>query len=258
MCKAGLSFIFAVLTLTAFSGHLSAHPMGNFSISHYARINASSTAISVHIVLDYAEIPTFQLFSDWGIRSEAEKTQDEIQPLVEQLVSGLKPRFRLRIDGLPTTLQASNIKHETTAGAAGLLTLRVSFDLMTAWKPASVRLEFFDDSYRERIGWKEMVVAANTGFDFPEGNAFSNDRSSALTTYPSDLLMSAPNLSAVAIRIAPAIGRTPKPDNSTSVAGAVTEKPRSFFYANLVRGDRLSEILGHRELPIRLVLIAIG
>jgi len=231
--------------------------MGNFSISHYARINASPTAISVHIVLDYAEIPTFQLFSDWGIRSEAEKTQDEIQPLVEQLVSGLKPRFRLRIDGLPTTLQASNIKHETTAGAAGLLTLRVSFDLMTAWKPASVRLEFFDDSYRERIGWKEMVVAANTGFDFPEGNAFSNDRSSALTTYPSDPLMSAPNLSAVAIRIAPAIGRTPKPDNSTSVAGAVTEKPRSFS-ANLVRGDRLSEILGHRELPVRLVLIAIG
>ena len=257
MRKPGPSFIFAVLTLTASSGNLSAHPMGNFSISHYARINASPTAISVHIVLDYAEIPTFQLFSDWGIRSEAEKTQDEIQPLVEQLVSGLKPRFRLRIDGLPTTLQASNIKHETTAGAAGLLTLRVSFDLMTAWKPASVRLEFFDDSYRERIGWKEMVVAANTGFDFPEGNAFSNDRSSALTTYPSDPLMSAPNLSAVAIRIAPAIGRTPKPDNSTSVAGAVTEKPRSFS-ANLVRGDRLSEILGHRELPVRLVLIAIG
>ena len=257
MRKPGPSFIFAVLTLTASSGNLSAHPMGNFSISHYARINASPTAISVHIVVDYAEIPTFQLFSDWGIRSEAEKTQDEIQPLVEQLVSGLKPRFRLRIDGLPTTLQASNIKHETTAGAAGLLTLRVSFDLMTAWKPASVRLEFFDDSYRERIGWKEMVVAANTGFDFPEGNAFSNDRSSALTTYPSDPLMSAPNLSAVAIRIAPAIGRTPKPDNSTSVAGAVTEKPRSFS-ANLVRGDRLSEILGHRELPVRLVLIAIG
>ncbi len=257
MRKPGPSFIFAVLTLTASSGNLSAHPMGNFSISHYARINASPTAISVHIVLDYAEIPTFQLFSDWGIRSEAEKTQDEIQPLVEQLVSGLKPRFRLRIDGLPTTLQASNIKHETTAGAGGLLTLRVSFDLMTAWKPASVRLEFFDDSYRERIGWKEMVVAANTGFDFPEGNAFSNDRSSALTTYPSDPLMSAPNLSAVAIRIAPAIGRTPKPDNSTSVAGAVTEKPRSFS-ANLVRGDRLSEILGHRELPVRLVLIAIG
>src|SRR5213593_2627176 len=257
MRKPGPSFIFAVLTLTASSGNLSAHPMGNFSISHYARINASPTAISVHIVLDYAEIPTFQLFSDWGIRSEAEKTQDEIQPLVEQLVSGLKPRFRLRIDGLPTTLQASDIKHETTAGAAGLLTLRVSFDLMTAWKPASVRLEFFDDSYRERIGWKEMVVAANTGFDFPEGNAFSNDRSSALTTYPSDPLMSAPNLSAVAIRIAPAIGRTPKPDNSTSVAGAVTEKPRSFS-ANLVRGDRLSEILGHRELPVRLVLIAIG
>src|SRR5438094_7586400 len=117
MHKPGLSFILVFLVLMVLSSQLFAHPMGNFSISHYARINAASTAISVHAVLDYAEIPTFQLLSDWGIRSEAERSQDEIQPVVEKLVTELKPRFRLLIDGSPTTLQVSNIKDETTAGA---------------------------------------------------------------------------------------------------------------------------------------------
>ncbi len=258
MRKPGLIFIFVVLALLGVPVHLSAHPMGNFSISHYARINAASTAISVHAVLDYAEIPTFQLLSDWGIRSEAERSQDEIQPVVEKLVTELKPRFRLLIDGSPTTLQVSNIKDETTAGAGGLPTLRVSFDLVTAWKPAPVRLEFFDDSYRERIGWKEMVVAANPGFEFPDGNSFTTDRSAALTRYPDDPLTSAPNLSAVAIRIAPGIGLAQTPGDSTSTAAPARERPGSFLSGNLVRGDRLSEILSHRDLPIRLALIGVG
>src|SRR6266705_3571254 len=190
MRKPGLIFIFAVLALLAVSVHLSAHPMGNFSISHYARINAASTAISVHAVLDYAEIPTF--------------------------------------------------------------------DLLSAWKPAPVRLEFFDDSYRERIGWKEMVVAANPGFEFPDGNSFTTDRSAALTRYPDDPLTSAPNLSAVAIRIAPGIGLAQTPGDSTSTAAPARERPGSFLSGNLVRGDRLSEILSHRDLPIRLALIGVG
>ena len=64
MHKPGLSFILVFLVLMVLSSQLFAHPMGNFSISHYARINASSTAISIHAVLDYAEIPTFQMFPE--------------------------------------------------------------------------------------------------------------------------------------------------------------------------------------------------
>ncbi len=258
MHKPGLSFILVFLVLMVLSSQSFAHPMGNFSISHYARINASSTAISIHAVLDYAEIPTFQLFSDWGIRSKVEGSQAEIQPMVEQLVAKLEPCFRLVIDGVPTTLQVSNIKHETTAGAGGLLTLRVSFDLLTAWKPAPVRLEFYDDSYGERIGWKEMVVAADPGFEFPEGNSFTADRSAALTRYPSDPLTPDPNLSTIAIRIMPGIGLAPAPGDSTSTAAPARETPGSFLSGNLVRGDRLSEILSHRELPIRMALIGVG
>src|SRR5262245_52479440 len=154
MRKTRLSFLLALLLLAPL-GRLYAHPMGNFSINHYARINASLTAISVHAVLDYAEIPTFQLLSDWGIPNDGRMRPAELRTMVEKLVAELKPQFRLLINGLPGTLQISKVNYETTPGAGGLFTLRVSFDLAMSWEPAPARLEFFDDSYRERIGWKE-------------------------------------------------------------------------------------------------------
>jgi len=258
MRKRGLSFILAVLALAVLSSPLSAHPMGNFSINHYARINASSKGISVHVVLDYAEIPTFQLFSNWGIRSDLEISPAEVQLMVGKLVSDLKPQFRLLIDGSPAMLQISNIKPETTPGAGGLLVFRVSFDLFTAWELATVRLEFFDDSYRERIGWKEMVVGAEPGFEFSGGNSFSIDRSAALTNYPGDSLASSPDVSSISVRIKPGNGVNPAATGFKASEAAARGVLGSFLSGSVVQGDRLSEILGHRELPIRLILVGLG
>ena len=257
MRKTRLSSLLALLLLSPLT-RLYAHPMGNFSINHYAKINASVTAVSVHAVLDYAEIPAFQLFSNWGIRSDVEMSAAELQPMVEGLVAELKPQFRLLINGSETTLQLSNIQHETTAGAGGLFTLRVSFDLAAPWKPAPARLEFFDYSYRARIGWKEMVVAADPGFEFPGGNSFATDRSAALKRYPNDPLASPPSISALSIRIAPGSGSTPAASGSESTEPVTRENSASFFSGNVVRGDRLSEILSHRQLSVRLVLIGLG
>src|SRR6266581_6049646 len=258
MCRRGLNFILTVLMLVVLSSPLSAHPMGNFSINHYARIMASSKGIFVHVVLDYAEIPTFQLLSNWGMQADPQVSQTGIQPMVEKLAAELTPQLRLLIDESPATLQVSNIKSELTPGAGGLLTLRVSLDLFTAREPAPVRLEFFDDSYRERIGWKEMVVGAEPGFDFPGGNSFSIDRSAALTNYPSDSLASSPDVSSISVRIKPGNGVNPAAIGFKASGVGARGVLGSFLSGSLVRGDRLSEILGHRELPIRLILVGLG
>src|SRR5260370_22437703 len=36
-----------------------AHPLGNFTINHYSRIEPAGNAVQIHYVLDMAEIPTF-------------------------------------------------------------------------------------------------------------------------------------------------------------------------------------------------------
>lgn len=41
-------------------GTASAHPLGNFTINQYSRIELDSDQVSLRIVLDMAEIPAFQ------------------------------------------------------------------------------------------------------------------------------------------------------------------------------------------------------
>jgi len=38
----------------------SAHPMGNFSVNHYSKINVQADQIIVRYFIDLAEIPTYQ------------------------------------------------------------------------------------------------------------------------------------------------------------------------------------------------------
>src|SRR5215831_6161272 len=132
MRKLDSNFILAVVAGLVFTSPLAAHPMGNFSINHYSRIHASPTAVSVHTVLDYAEIPTLQLLSDWGLPSDSRLNPAELQPAIERLVAQLSKSLRLFIDGKAAALEVSDIRQDVAAGAGGLPILRLSFDLCVA------------------------------------------------------------------------------------------------------------------------------
>ena len=44
-----------------------AHPMGNFSVSHYSAITVNRNSLDVRYLLDIAEIPAFQEMQQSGI-----------------------------------------------------------------------------------------------------------------------------------------------------------------------------------------------
>ena len=48
-----------------------AHPMGNFSISHFAGLRIEAGAVDLRYILDMAEIPTFQEMQATGIVPDA-------------------------------------------------------------------------------------------------------------------------------------------------------------------------------------------
>ena len=52
-----------------------AHPMGNFSVNHYARLEATARGVQLTYAIDLAEIPTFDLLHSWQLErtSPAEK-----------------------------------------------------------------------------------------------------------------------------------------------------------------------------------------
>src|SRR6266581_8466845 len=50
-----------------------AHPMGNLSVNHYARLEPGAKGVKVIYVLDLAEIPTFELTQSWNVAKDAPK-----------------------------------------------------------------------------------------------------------------------------------------------------------------------------------------
>ena len=52
-----LGVVFAALAVPAVAA---AHPLGNFTINRFSRVEVAGPRIYVHYVLDLAEIPTFQ------------------------------------------------------------------------------------------------------------------------------------------------------------------------------------------------------
>ncbi|HVR16660.1 MAG TPA: hypothetical protein VMS25_09885, partial [Candidatus Limnocylindrales bacterium] len=50
---------FAVWTIFGVD-RATAHPLGNFSISHYSAIRIGKDAVELRYIIDMAEIPTFQ------------------------------------------------------------------------------------------------------------------------------------------------------------------------------------------------------
>lgn len=52
--------VLAILTVAASEKVAFAHPLGNFTINHYSRLEISTNELRLFYVLDLAEIPTFQ------------------------------------------------------------------------------------------------------------------------------------------------------------------------------------------------------
>jgi len=208
-----------------------AHPMGNFSINHYSRLTMLEHEIRLDYILEFAEIPTFQMFPNQ--RRDGDLAADWIGKLT------------LMANGQALPLELTTSSFETRPGAAGLSTLRATLHLRAAWAGAPASLRFSDRNFKERIGWKEIVVQGKPPLGFPKGNPHSTDRSVGLSNYPADPASSAPNVTDVSIDVAPiqgdlTSGEAPRPTKAGTPSAS---------------SDRLSAILGKDVLPVRMVVL---
>ena len=195
-----------------------AHPLGNFTINHYAGLQVSPDRIEVDYVLDMAEIPAFQemrqIDRQADPQSDASQLRQYASKKCDEVNSQLNLDSILNANQTPLSLNLKHSNVEFPDGMGGLSTLRLTCDfehLLTAketskWTPKdSVQtgplIEFSDHLYPDRLGWREITVV--TQDSSTQGGVTSTSVSKRLTEYPTDLLSSPLNQRQVSFSILP-------------------------------------------------------
>jgi nickel/cobalt transporter (NicO) family protein len=198
--------IFLALGLAfALIGNAQAHPLGNFTVNQYSRVVVDADTITVHYVVDMAEIPAFQAIQSIDANQDGQLTDAERQAYLDSQQAALLPGLLLSNAGtpLPLTLQASNL--EFPDGQGGLKILRLTFDLQ-ADHPApgtQLSLEYRVNNFAERLGWREIVIQSSGGVTLAETNALADSISNELRSYPEDSLASPLDMRSATFTIAP-------------------------------------------------------
>ena len=206
-----LLFLGAVLAALAFPVAASAHPLGNFTVNRFSRIEVARPRVYVLYVLDLAEIPTFQ-----AGRIDAQKYAGRLARRAELSVDGR----RVRLTPIETALAHP-------AGAGGLKTTRLETVLGGPRLVGPSNLTYRDTNYADRIGWKEIIV----------GRARSP--SDELRAYPKDLLSSPLQLTHVQTRLVPGTVPGTRPHVSGRVGLEAPDRVADSGFASLVKRERL-------------------
>jgi nickel/cobalt transporter (NicO) family protein len=206
-----LLFLGVVLAALAAPAAASAHPLGNFTINRFSRIEVAGPRVYVHYVLDLAEIPTFQA------------GRIDAPGFARRIARGA----RLTVDGRRVRLIPVEWALAHPDGAGGLKTTRFEVILRGPRLRARARVTYYDRNYADRIGWKEIVV----------GDAPS--RSDELRAYPKNLLSSPLEISHVRTSLVPGTVPKTRPHVRRGEALRAPDRVADSGFASLVARDHL-------------------
>ena len=171
-----------------------AHPLGNFTVNHYSRLELAPGKARVFYVLDMAEIPTFQTIQQIDRNGDQQINADEGSAYAYQKMDELRQNLRLTLNGAPVDLALAGAPDLTfPPGQGGLSLLRLSFWLegpLPAASQGAVVAEYRDTNEVERIGWREIVVRGQSGLNVFDSTVSDKDQSNELRAYPQDMLSS--------------------------------------------------------------------
>ena len=202
----------------------SAHPLGNFTINRFSRVEVSGPRVYVRYVLDLAEIPTFQA------------GRIDAQLYARRIARGA----RLTVNRRPAPLVPGAHALAHPRGAAGLRTTRFEVVLRGPRLTGPAAITYRDTNYADRIGWKEVVI----------GDAPS--RSHELRAYPKDLLSSPLDVSSVAARLVPEPGPDTPPALSDGKSLQAPDRVADSGFASLIGRSNLSAWIVLASLLIAL------
>jgi ABC-type nickel/cobalt efflux system permease component RcnA len=193
-----------------------AHPLGNFTINRFSRVEVSGHRVYVRYVLDLAEIPTFQA-GHIDARAYARRIARNALLVVNGKTARLVP--------LGTALAHPR-------GAAGLRTTRLEVILAGPALSGKVSISYQDNNYKDRIGWKEIVIG-------PKAHSTSDE----LRAYPKNLLQSPLEVTSVKTQLAPTSGPDVPPTLSSGKTLEAPDRVADAGFSSLIGRDHLSALV---------------
>jgi nickel/cobalt exporter len=187
-----------VLTALAVVASAAAHPLGNFTINRYSRIQPSGNRLYVLYALDLAEIPTFQAKPRVAAEGEA--------GYANRLVRSIGRNLDLTVDGRRATLTPIRHVFAFPPGQAGLRTTRLEIAFRGPQLAGESTIGYRDLNYPGRIGWKEITVHPSSGARVSSSSAPSKSISSELLAYPKNLLQSPLDVVSARLAVEPGSG----------------------------------------------------
>jgi len=203
----------AALALPALAA---AHPLGNFTVNRFSRVEAPGPRVYVRYVLDMAEIPTFQA------------GRIDVHAYARRIARNA----HLVVDGRPAPLVPVRTALAHPLGAGGLHTTRLEVVLAGPRLPGRASVAYHDENYSDRIGWKEIVVGADT-----------RSASDELRAYPKDLLQSPLDTSSVTTSLEPGDGPDVAPALSSGKSLEAPDRVADAGFASLVGRSHLSALV---------------
>ena len=206
-----IAFVAAAFAALALTVAASAHPLGNFTINRFSRVEVAGPRVFVHYVLDLAEIPTFQ-----AGKIDARGYARRVARGAQLTVNGRRVRL------VPVEWALAHPQ-----GAGGLKTTRLEVILRGPKLAGRSEIAYRDENYADRIGWKEIVI----------GNAPSE--SHELRAYPKNLLSSPLQITHVRTSLVPGTIPGTRPHVTRGTALRAPDRVADTGFASLIARERL-------------------
>src|SRR5215211_311422 len=215
-----------MLTLSP-SQRAEAHPLGNFTINHYSRLEFADEKAHIDYVLDVAEIPTFQRKRQLDPNGDGKLSDAEARSYLDAELLSLVENLQLRVGEKVVPLRLLDSSATYRPGQGGLPILRIEARLLAElpknWEDNGAGY-YTDRNYKDHLGWCEIVVQGGPGVAIKRSTAPSAGVSDELRKYPSDMLSSPLDIREAKFTLVPGEG---------SVAdGTVGQAARSFDTSN--------------------------
>lgn len=208
-------------------GGADAHPLGNFTVNHYAGIELAGSRVYVRFVLDLAEIPTFQ--EGGRVRAPG-------------YAAAVARELELWLDGERVVLTPLTHRVSSRPGAGGLPTLR--FEAIYRAPRSGTSLELADRTFASRIGWREITLAARDGARLVDASVPAQSRSDELRAYPKSLLSSPLDVRSASARLVPGSAQGAPP-------------PLDDRAAPIHRGGGFEALVARGELSLGVVVLSL-